>query len=207
MVVKRSFIKGHSFRISLYNYKIMIFFFIFLQINSQRRTQWVFECSRAFIFGWRSGTDRNQSLETVASEKHYLIHRWVLFFIFCAKVEKIREIEVLNEFLNVRAHLYSAWVPDQTGTKLKVRLSQNEYMKSSIFQTINWKINDFIHLFWLNLTFKNKFYLSFTRKQKQIENERFNEFLDVRAYLFLAGIPGQTGTSFIYLLLGNRKNR
>ena len=93
-------------------------FFIFLQVNSQRRTQWVFECSRAFIFGWSSGTDRNQSLETVASEKHYLIHRWVLFFIFSAKIEKIREIEVPNEFLNVRAHLYLAWGPDQTGTKL-----------------------------------------------------------------------------------------
>ena len=38
--------------------------------------------------------------------------------------------------------------------KLKVRLSQNEYMKSSIFQNTNRKIDDFINSFWLDLTFK-----------------------------------------------------
>ena len=92
----------------LYLENNVLVFFIFLQVNSQRRTQWVFECSRAFIFGWRSGTDRNQSLETVASEKHYLIHRWVLFFIFCAKIEKIREIEVLNRDIHISEYLLFA---------------------------------------------------------------------------------------------------
>ena len=60
MVVKRSFIKGHSFRISLYNYKIMIF----------------------FSFSFRSIVNEGP-----------------------------------NEFLSVRAPLYLAGVPEQTGTK------------------------------------------------------------------------------------------
>ena len=46
-------------------------------------------------------------------------------------IEKIREIEVLNEFLNVRGYLYLARVLDQTGTKLKVRLKQNQFSKLS----------------------------------------------------------------------------
>ena len=116
------FFLGSFLIFSIYNYYKTIFFFIFLQVNSQRRTQWVFECSRAFIFGWRSGTDRNQSLETVASEKHYLIHRWVLFLIFCAEIEKIRNrgtewvIECLQVFI-----LGEGSGPDLNKTKVQIK--------------------------------------------------------------------------------------
>jgi hypothetical protein len=87
---------------------------------------------------------------------------------------------------------------------IKVRLNQNERMKSSIsknwpekfegflpweFLYSNfWKIEDFINTFWLNLTFKGQLISKKNVKPRILpKNERLNSFLlvwDVFSFIF-----------------------
>ena len=74
---------------------------------------------------------------------------------FCAMEDLVGNpvmILVANQALSPESHLLTLhqnhhWALYQVCYLLQVRLSQNEFMKSSIFRVIFWKIDDFINPF------------------------------------------------------------